>query len=190
MAIETIERERSQDLSQVKSEAQIAPAILGAQTLNLNSSTAELSNPWHVEESNRLTVQANLDSGAWAKAEVEVRGSIDNANWTVLKKLTGIGFTKDIEITDYTFIQIRVSKVEGAAGVARFYGYGKVVVTPFEVTNDPLPTLTSLVGEKRVWSIDTEANEALGMLIDVGERIQQQLSLVTGVYLDPGDRLY
>ncbi len=190
MAVEQIERERADDLSQVKSEAQIAPAILGAQPVDLSTLGAEMANKWHVDESNRLTIQAVLDSGQWLKAQVEVRGSIDGVTWTVIKTLTAIGLTKDIEITDYRFIQIAVSVVEGAAGSARFYGYGKVVVTPFEVATQTIPTITTRSGASQVWSTDTEVNEALGMLIDAAERIQQQLSLFTGVYLDPGDRLY
>lgn len=133
MAIEQIERERSDDLSQVKSDTAIAPAALGAQTVDLSSLNAEMTNKWHVDESNRLTIQARKDSGTWDTAEVQVLGSIDNVTWTVLKTLTKIGFTKDIDVTEYTFVQIRVSVVEGGAGVGRFYGYGKVVSPPFFV---------------------------------------------------------
>lgn len=53
----------------------------------------------------------------------------------------------------------------------------------------PTPVLDTTVGEKRAWSIDTEAVENLGMIVDVLERIQQQLSLITGVELRPGEKL-
>lgn len=53
----------------------------------------------------------------------------------------------------------------------------------------PVPTITTGVGEPRVWSIDTDANEALGMLIDVLERIQQQLGQINNNNdLKPGER--
>lgn len=53
----------------------------------------------------------------------------------------------------------------------------------------PIPTLDSNVGRKRVWSIDTETKEALTRIAETLERIQQQLELVTGARLKPGDRL-
>ena len=56
-------RETTDDLSQVTSGAVIAPAILGAQTVDLNTSNAELADSWIVEQSNRLTIEAIIDSG-------------------------------------------------------------------------------------------------------------------------------
>ena len=147
MAIETIERETSEDLSQVKSDTALASAALGAQTVDLNSTDAEMANKWHVDESNRLTIQAVLDSGTWNTAEVQVRGSIDNATWTVIQTLTGVGLYKGIDVTDYRFIQIRVSTLEGSAGVGRFFGYGKVVLSPFDVTDVKTSAYTAKAGE-------------------------------------------
>ena len=56
---------------------------------------------------------------------MQVRGSIDNETWTLIATLTGVGLTKGLDITDYIYVQITVSVVEGAAGVARFYGYAQ-----------------------------------------------------------------
>lgn len=152
MGVEQIERERADDRSQVKSDTAIAPAALGSQPVDLASLNAEMADPWHVDESNRLTIQARKDSGTWGTAEVQVLGSIDNVTWTVLKTLTGIGLTKDIDVTDYTFIQIRVSTVEGAAGVGRFFGYGKVNHHPFENRISSLNSTTSLLGADAVFT--------------------------------------
>ena len=147
MAIETIERETSEDLSQVKSDTALASAAFGAQTVDLNVLNAEMANKWHVDESNRLTIQAVLDDGSWNTAEVEVRGSIDNATWTVIETLKGVGLYKGIDVTDYRYIQIVDSVVEGSTGVARFFGYGKVVLSPFDVTDVKTSAYTARAGE-------------------------------------------
>ena len=147
MAIEAPARELSRDLSPVKSEAQMAPAILSSQTVDLNTSNAEMANPWHVDESNRLTIEAILQSGTWNTATALVRGSIDNATWTLIQTLTGVGLFKGIDITDYRFIQIRVGTLEGGTGVARFHGYGKVVLSPFDVTDVKTSAYTAKAGE-------------------------------------------
>lgn len=147
MAAEATTRETSADLSRVKSDAQMAPAILASQSVNLNSSNAEMAQSWHVEESNRLTIQATLQTGTWGTATALVRGSIDNTTWTLIETLTGIGLFKGIDITDYRFIQVRVGTLEGAAGVGRFYGYGKVVLSPFDVTDIKTASYTVKAGE-------------------------------------------
>lgn len=144
---EEITRETTDDLSRVTSGAVIAPAILGPQTVNLNSSNAEMAGSWIVEESNRLTIEAIIDSGTWGTATALVRGSIDNTTWTLIQTLTGIGLFKGIDVTDYRFIQIRVGTLEGAAGVGRFHGYGKVVLSPFDVTDVKTSSYTAKAGE-------------------------------------------
>lgn len=147
MALEESQRELSEDFSQVKPGTQMAPAALLSQTVDLATLNAEMGNKWHVDESNRLTIQAILQSDTWNTAEVQVRGSIDNATWTVIKTLTGVGLYKGIDVTDYRYIQIRVSTVEGSAGVGRFYGYGKVVPSPFDVTDIKTSSYTAKAGE-------------------------------------------
>ncbi len=139
----TEQKESSRELSDVNRETQLAPATLGAQTINLNSASAEMAEVWLVDESNRLTVQASKDSGTWNTAEVEVRGSIDNSNWTVIKTLTAVGMYKGLNVEDYIFVQIVDTVLEGGAGVARFKGYGKAVLSPFEVTDKKTGSFTA-----------------------------------------------
>ena len=93
-------RETSADLSQVQSDAVLAPAQFHSQAIDLNVSDAELDSKWHVGESNRLSIEARLDSGAWDNAKVNVVGSIDAATWTVITVLTKIGFKKNLDQTD------------------------------------------------------------------------------------------
>ena len=105
------------------------PVSLASQSVNLDSSGAEMLDPWLVHDAERLTIQATLQSGTWNTAEVEIRGSIDGKTWTVIQTLTAIGLQKAIDVENYTRIQLVVSKVEGAAGTARFSGYGKLAMT-------------------------------------------------------------
>ena len=147
VATEESTRETTDDLSQVTSGAVIAPAILGAQTVDLNTSNAEMAGSWIVEQSNRLTIEAIIDSGTWGTATALVRGSIDNATWTLIQTLTGVGLYKGIDVTDYRYIQIRVGTLEGGTGVGRFHGYGKVVLSPFDVTDVKTSAYTAKAGE-------------------------------------------
>lgn len=53
---------------------------------------------------------------------------------------------------------------------------------------DPIPTLDVKVGEERAWTVDSEAVETLARIVEVLERIEQQLALMTGVDLNVGEK--
>ena len=53
----------------------------------------------------------------------------------------------------------------------------------------PTPTLDTTVGEQRAWTVDTEALALLGQILETLERIQDQLALVTGANIRPGEKL-
>ena len=57
------------------------------------------------------------------------------------------------------------------------------------MTYKPTPTLDTTVGEPRAWTIDTEALNALLRIAETLERIHQQLVLITGADLSPGENL-
>lgn len=162
--------------------------------VNLNTLNDTMDNAWHVAGVTRLSVEATVASGTWRTAQVLVRGSIDGTNWTTIATLTAVGFSPGLDVEDYQFVQVEVSVVEGAAGVADFASYG--FTPPFEDaatgTTDVAilsPTLDTKVGGPRVWAVDTEASETLSRIAETLERIQQQLALITGAPLGPGDTL-
>lgn len=53
----------------------------------------------------------------------------------------------------------------------------------------PTPFLNTKVGEERAWTVDTEAVETLARIVEVLERIEQQLALITGMDLNVGEKL-
>lgn len=53
----------------------------------------------------------------------------------------------------------------------------------------PTPLLDTTVGEPRAWTIDTETLDTLLRIAETLERIQQQLTLITGADIDPGESL-
>ncbi len=53
----------------------------------------------------------------------------------------------------------------------------------------PTPQLDTTVGEARAWTIDSEALDTLIRIAETLERIQQQLALITGVDIHPGESL-
>ncbi len=53
----------------------------------------------------------------------------------------------------------------------------------------PTPILDTTVGEPRAWTVDTEALGVLLRMAETLERIHDQLALITGADLDPGETL-
>lgn len=53
----------------------------------------------------------------------------------------------------------------------------------------PTPLLDTTVGEPRAWTIDGEALDVLVGIAETLERIHQQLVLITGADLGPGENL-
>ena len=52
----------------------------------------------------------------------------------------------------------------------------------------PTPILDSTVGEARAWTIDSETLDTLARIADSLERIHQQLALITGADISPGEK--
>ena len=102
----------------------MAPAGFTSQgTLDLIAGS-ELPVEWSVADNTRLSVQANLASGNWTSARVEIRGGIDRVNWEVIKTLTGPGFSPALDVAPYSFVDIVVVADEaGDGGKAAFLGY-------------------------------------------------------------------
>ena len=57
------------------------------------------------------------------------------------------------------------------------------------MTYQPLPSLNTTVGEARAWTIDTETLDTLMRIAETLERIHQQLVLITGADINPGETL-
>lgn len=53
----------------------------------------------------------------------------------------------------------------------------------------PTPILNTTVGEERAWTVDTEALDTLVRIAEILERLQQQLVLITGADISPGETL-
>lgn len=51
----------------------------------------------------------------------------------------------------------------------------------------PAATLDTTVGERRAWNIDTEALDTLLRIEETLDRIHQQLAVITGMDLSPGE---
>lgn len=111
----------------------VAKSVAGAETvagtsyagsLDLNASGRQLPLAWLVAGVTRLSVQAVLSSGSWGTATVAIRGSVDGTTWTSIVTLTGVGFSDSVIVEQYQFVQLEVTLVESAAGVASFSGYG------------------------------------------------------------------
>ncbi len=51
----------------------------------------------------------------------------------------------------------------------------------------PTPTLDTTVGEQRAWTLDSEVLDTLLRIAETLERIHQQLVLVTGANIGPGE---
>lgn len=57
------------------------------------------------------------------------------------------------------------------------------------MTYQPMPLLNTTVGEARAWTSDSETLDVLLRIAETLERIHQQLVLITGADIGPGDKL-